>query len=198
MLNMLNSIYDKTEKGREEIATRKHHLANRLRTLLVMVDGKQSATDLLKKVSALGFDENNVQELLDQEFITAVSKAGEVPVTAVPEINLVSDLPPPTEVAVEDMNESEQFREVYTFFNETIKSVLGLRGFTLQMKVERAGTLDDFRKLRQPYLEAVMKSKGREMARSLRDRLDYLLYKGEQVHQSDTLLRDSAINFTQK
>ena len=198
MLNMLNSIYDKTEKGREEIATRKHHLANRLRTLLVMVDGKQSATDLLKKVSALGFDENNVQELLDQEFITAVSKAGEVLVTAAPEINLVSDLPPPTEVAVEDMNESEQFREVYTFFNETIKSVLGLRGFTLQMKVERAGTLDDFRKLRQPYLEAVMKSKGREMARSLRDRLDYLLYKGEQVHQSDTLLRDSAINFTQK
>ncbi|MBR7792179.1 hypothetical protein KDM87_06175 [Undibacterium sp. FT147W] len=195
---MLNSIYDKTEKGREEIATRKHHLANRLRTLLVMVDGKQSATDLLKKVSALGFDENNVQELLDQELITAVSKAGEVLVTAAPEINLVSDLPPPTEVAVEDMNESEQFREVYTFFNETIKSVLGLRGFTLQMKVERAGTLDDFRKLRQPYLEAVMKSKGREMARSLRDRLDYLLYKGEQVHQSDTLLRDSAINFTQK
>jgi hypothetical protein len=79
MLNMLNSIYDKTEKGREEIATRKHHLANRLRTLLVMVDGKQSATDLLKKVSALGFDENNVQELLDQEFITVVSKAGKRP-----------------------------------------------------------------------------------------------------------------------
>jgi hypothetical protein len=38
------------------------------------------------------------------------------------------------------------------------------------MKVERAGTLDDFKKLRQPYLEAVLKSKGREMARSLRDR----------------------------
>jgi hypothetical protein len=96
------------------------------------------------------------------------------------------------------MSESEQFREVYTFFNETIKSVLGLRGFTLQMKVERAGTLDDFKKLRQPYLEAVLKSKGREMARSLRDRLDYLLYKGEQVQQSDTLLRDSAINFSNK
>lgn len=195
---MLNSIYDKTEKGREEIATRKHHLANRLRTLLVMVDGKQSATDLLKKVSALGFDENNVQELLDQEFITVVSKAGESPVAAAPEINLVSDLPPPVAVAVEEMSESEQFREVYTFFNETIKSVLGLRGFTLQMKVERAGTLDDFKKLRQPYLEAVLKSKGREMARSLRDRLDYLLYKGEQVQQSDTLLRDSAINFSNK
>lgn len=195
---MLNSIYDKTEKGREEISTRKHHLANRLRTLLVMVDGKQSATDLLKKVSALGFDENNVQELLDQEFITVVSKAGEMPIAAAPEINLVSDLPPPVAVAVEEMSESEQFREVYTFFNETIKSVLGLRGFTLQMKVERAGTLDDFKKLRQPYLEAVLKSKGREMARSLRDRLDYLLYKGEQVQQSDTLLRDSAINFSNK
>lgn len=196
MLNMLNSIYDKTEKGREEIATRKHHLANRLRTLLVMVDGKQTATELLKKVSALGFDENNIQELLDQELITAVSKSGEIIEAAAPEINLVSELPPVAAVAVEEMSESEQFREVYTFFNETIKSVLGLRGFTLQMKVERASTLDDFKKLRQPYLEAVMKSKGREMARSLRDRLDYLLYKGEQAQQNDTLLRDSAINFS--
>ncbi|WP_423708110.1 hypothetical protein [Undibacterium sp. WLX3042] len=193
---MLNSIYDKTEKGREEIATRKHHLANRLRTLLVMVDGKQTATELLKKVSTLGFDENNIQELLDQELITAVSKSGEIIEAAAAEINLVSELPPAAAVAVEEMSESEQFREVYTFFNETIKSVLGLRGFTLQMKVERASTLDDFKKLRQPYLEAVMKSKGREMARSLRDRLDYLLYKGEQAQQNDTLLRDSAINFS--
>jgi hypothetical protein len=35
-------IYDKTEKGREEVATRKYQLAPRMRSLLVMVDGKQS------------------------------------------------------------------------------------------------------------------------------------------------------------
>jgi hypothetical protein len=33
--------------------------------------------------------------------------------------------------------------------------------------------------LRQPYLEAVLKTKGNEMARSLRNRLDQLLYLGE-------------------
>ncbi|MFD2272493.1 hypothetical protein ACFS07_18645 [Undibacterium arcticum] len=40
-----------------------------------------------------------------------------------------------------------------------LKSTIGLRGFTLQLKVERANTVADFRELRQPYLEAVLKAK---------------------------------------
>ncbi len=54
-----------------------------------------------------------------------------------------------------------------------------MRGYGLQLKVERAGCIEDFRKLRYPYLEAVLKAKGKEMARSLRDRLNQLLYRGE-------------------
>jgi hypothetical protein len=54
---MSNPVFDKTEKGREEIATRKHHLAPRLRTLLVLIDGKQGKEELLKKVAGLGLGE---------------------------------------------------------------------------------------------------------------------------------------------
>jgi hypothetical protein len=66
---MNTSIYDKTAKGREEIATRKYHLAPRLRTLLVLVDGHKPEEELLRNVAGLGLTVSAMQELLAQEFI---------------------------------------------------------------------------------------------------------------------------------
>jgi hypothetical protein len=73
----------------------------------------------------------------------------------------------------------ESFLALQTFFNETIRSMIGLRGFTLQLKVERAGTLADFQALREPYLAAVKKAKGNEMMISLADKLDQLILNAE-------------------
>lgn len=64
---------------------------------------------------------------------------------------------------------------VYDFYTKTIKSNIGLRGFTLQLKVEKAATLDDLRQLRNPYVEAVHKAKGRDKAALLAQQLDQLL-----------------------
>ena len=47
---MSSTIYDKSDKGRAEIATRKYQLASRLRTLLVMVDGKQAVDEAKKGI----------------------------------------------------------------------------------------------------------------------------------------------------
>jgi hypothetical protein len=52
---------------------------------------------------------------------------------------------------------------------------MGLRGFTLQLKVEKASSVDDLRELRDPYLEAVHKAKGRDIAMQLGHQLDQLL-----------------------
>ncbi len=177
---MNTSIYDKTEKGREEITTRKHQLASRLRTLLVMIDGKQSATDIMKKVSALGLTEQNLQELLEQEFIVEIAQqaasangTAESPTPA----STATTSPVADSSAAPAMTDAERFQALYNFYNETIKSAIGLRGYGLQLKVERAANIDDFRALRQTYIEAVQKAKGPEMARSLSDRLDLLLGK---------------------
>lgn len=172
---MIDIIFDKSDKGREEIATRKHHLATRLRSLLVLVDGKHSTEDLLKKVSGLGLNELALVELLESEFIQPIETAS----VAAPAVSkpVESAAAPVTEgILAEGEN---QFQALYHFYTETIKSTIGLRGFGLQLKVERCASIDDFRELRQPYLEAVLKAKGNEMARSLRDRLDQLLYLGQ-------------------
>lgn len=172
---MINTVFDKTDKGREEIATRKYQLAPRLRTLLVMVDGKHGAEDLLKKVSGLGLSEASLAELAANGFIQAAmpQSAPEFPV-AQPEPAIAAT--EPDSPIPEGQN---QFQAIYHFYTQTIKSMIGLRGYTLQLKVEKAGSIEDFRALRLPYLEAVLKAKGDEAARSLRQRLDQLLYLGE-------------------
>ncbi len=171
---MASTVFDKTEKGREEISTRKYQLPPRLRTLLVMIDGKQDAEDLLQKVGSLGIGEENITELLDNGFIKAMPASAPIEAVApVAQASVVTSEPPAGNPAAS--NNASQFQALYQFYTETIKSAIGLRGYALQLKVEKASSIADFRELRQPYLEAVLKAKGNEMAQSLRSRLDQLL-----------------------
>jgi hypothetical protein len=175
---MTNSIFDKTDKGREEIATRKYQLATRVRTLLLLIDGKQRTEDLLQKVTGIGLTEESLTELLNDGFIHAVAGAAAAP--AQPQSSAAPAAAPASTLRILPDGKT-QFEAIYHFYTETIKNTLGLRGYGLQMKVEKAGTLEELRDLRRPYLEAVLKAKGNEMARSLRNRLDELLYYGEAV-----------------
>jgi hypothetical protein len=185
-IHMANPIYDKTDKGREELATRKYHLVPRLRTLLLLVDGSSSVEKILQKITGLGLDSKSFNTLYDDGFIQLISGTPDVepepqaeePAAGVSaqtidvqgsavNSSVAADILPPGQT---------QFEAIYHFFNETIKSTIGLRGYLLQLKVERAGTVDDFRTLRQPYLNAVIKAKGAEVADTLQKRLDRLLY----------------------
>lgn len=172
---MNTSIYDKTAKGREEIATRKHQLAPRLRTLLVLIDGRKTEEELLRNVAGLGLTFDALNALLEGEFIvlsTSYVSLAEVPAEAPPE-------PEPEPVPLAPGGQVQQFQSLYNFYNKTIRSTIGLRGFTLQLKVEKASSVDDFRELRMPYLEAVQKAKGNDTAAALAQQLDRLLGAGQ-------------------
>jgi hypothetical protein len=188
---MSTTIYDKTDKGREELSTRKYQLAPRSRSLLVLVDGKQTVADLLKKIAGLGLNHQSIQDLFDQEFISVSQSAA---LSAAPAPSLVADqeienktaaeVPPVVDVPSKPIliisenpeENARRFQALSRFFNETIKSTLGFRGFTLQLKAERAANIQEFEELRNVYIEAILNSKGKEVARGLRDQLDQLLY----------------------
>lgn len=180
---MNTCVYDKTDKGREEIATRKYQIPPRLRSLLVMIDGRRSLDSLLSNFSAIGVTEASINELLRDEYIAVVGtgEARPAPPPAPPSRTPVIDalheatLPEPVIHAGSTLSDKERVAALYDFYNQTIKSTIGLRGVMLQLKVEKCSTVGDFRELRQAYLEGVLKAKGREMALSLRDRLDHLL-----------------------
>ena len=181
-------IFDKTERGRTEIATRGQTVAPRLRTLLLLVDGKTGSDELLRKVAGLGLGQEHLDELLQagliqasgDDGVAAVSTAAApaaAPTAPAPAKSVAPAAPIPLEQILPPGQ--TQFEAIYHFYNDTIKSMIGLRGYGLQLKVERASSVQDFRELRQAYLEAVLKAKGEEIARSLRGRLDQLLYLGE-------------------
>jgi hypothetical protein len=73
------SIYYKTAKGQAEITTRAHQLSARLRTLLVMVDGRSSGAVLLAKGKAFADAAALLEQLIAEGFIEAA--ATPVPVT---------------------------------------------------------------------------------------------------------------------
>ena len=169
---MNTSIYDKTAKGREEIAKRGHQLAPRLRTLLVLIDGRKTEEELLRNVAGLGLTAGALGELLAGEFIvlsTSYVSLVEAPAEA-PEPE-----PEPVPVQLPPAAQVQQFQSLYNFYNKTIKSTIGLRGFTLQLKVEKASSIDELRELRMPYLEAVQKARGNDTAAALALQLDRLL-----------------------
>ncbi|MGO4380233.1 hypothetical protein [Pseudoduganella sp. RAF53_2] len=155
------AIYDKTVKGREEIASRCHHLAPRMRSLLVMIDGRHAIDELLPKVSGLGLSEANVQTLLDEGFIEPAQPKFDPP---------AEDPPPPDPATL-----AEQFRAAYEFYTRTIKPTLGMRGLSLQLKVEKASNIDELRELRIPFFEMTVRAKGRPHALQLRRELDDIL-----------------------
>ena len=172
---MNTSIYDKTAKGREEIATRKYQLAPRLRTLLVLVDGHKPEEELLRNVAGLGLTAGAIQDLLAQEFIVLTTSYAALQEPA-PAPQAEAEAPAPAETtSLPTTSQVQQFQSVYDFYNKTIKSTMGLRGFTLQLKVEKAGSVDELRELRDSYLEAVQKAKGRDTAIQLAQQLDSLL-----------------------
>lgn len=206
---MTNTVFDKTDKGRTEIATRANRLAARQRTLLLLVDGHRDTIELMEKVAGLGLNEKALVELLKGGFIqvhrasadtatatdTAPAPAGAESDAAVSGGSAAaeSDQAPAARAAYSDdatgvrgaatkgiLRDGEtQYQALYNFYNETIRSAIGLRGYALQLKVERATTIADFRVLRQAYLDGVLKAKGPELEHSLRNRLDQLLSLGD-------------------
>jgi hypothetical protein len=106
-------------------------------------------------------------KLAELELVSADGVIDIAPVRAAP-------MTPAALVAL-SADETARFKAVHRFYNETIRGNLGLPGFALQLKVERADTLDDLRALRAPYLEAVKQVQGQEMARALDARLMALL-----------------------
>ena len=186
---MTSPLFDKTDKGREEIATRKYHLAPRLRTLLLLIDGKHSVESLLKQVAGLGLSEQSLNELAAQGFIRAVAEPEAATPTAPTAPRPVRAGKAAAGVPVFEgllPDGQTQFQAIYFFYLETIKNLIGLRGYALQHKVERAATVPELRELRQACLEAVQKTKGRQVAEEVAVQLDALLYYGVKRSESIT------------
>lgn len=68
-----NLVYHKSAKGIEAIATRQHGLGPKLRSILILVDGKRGFEELVHLAQVLGDTGDLLGQLLDQGFIEPVA-----------------------------------------------------------------------------------------------------------------------------
>lgn len=65
----MDVVFQKTDKGREEIAKRTYRLPARVRSMLILVDGRRSAAQLLDQGRHFGDAEQFLRDLVEGGFV---------------------------------------------------------------------------------------------------------------------------------
>jgi len=210
---MVDPIYRKTEAGHEEIRTRARKLDQKLRALLLIVNGERVKSELFAQVSGLGVAEEAFDTLLALGLVEPMASASPAPAAAATarpakpatqrapaETNLfaaysafntadgkgIDDVladttiasgtkAPPPAPAKSAPTGTDSYQRLYHFFTDVIGNHLGLRGYVLQVKVEKASTLVELAALRDTLGAALQKAKGEITARAIVDQLDEML-----------------------
>jgi hypothetical protein len=153
-------IYAKTEDGIREVKERKRSLPVALRSLLIMIDGKLTVGEVLERARTLGADEDAVMALERAGLIAtrsgAPSAASEVP-------------------AISAEGEAERFAAIRRRLSELIEQQLGLRGYLLARRLERATSLRDLHDLVPDVAKALVKRLGAGTAAPIVAELEQLL-----------------------
>jgi len=80
-----NLVFNKTEKGKDEIATKKWGLSINLRRILILVDGKSDVAKLLGKGSVFKDIETSLEELSKDGYIDVAGHSNATGSTATPQ-----------------------------------------------------------------------------------------------------------------
>ena len=177
MIGMDDSeTYVKTASGLDEVRTRALKLSQRLRTMLIMVDGTRTVAQLRQAQMALSAPPDFLANLValglvasDMATVPAASAAASLAV-----INLTDVVDVDLSLAAADSGppqDAEKFRAGLKFMNDTAVDLLGLRAFFFTLKIEKCFTMADLKNLIPQFSSAITKSKGPEIARALEERV---------------------------
>jgi len=135
-------VFAKTVFGVDELQQRQMRLHPRLRTLLVMVDGKQPASQLVQTLSAAGVTEAHLQQLQDAGLIQPVQSPTH-PLSPTPSkpnfASLLTILP--DEVP---KDESSRLMSLYRIYGEVIRESFGPRAGAYLKKLDQATRIRDY------------------------------------------------------
>ncbi len=157
-----NAIYRKTDKGAEEMRSRKGDLPPKLRTMLIMIDGTQSLEHLQGLAEQLGAPKDFLVQLEQRGLIEAaapVAPAAQAPAAG-------------GEAGGTDY---EKFRSAQKFMVDTVVNALGVRALFFTMKLEKCSNLAELSAVLADYTKAIAKGSGPEEAEVLTARVREML-----------------------
>ncbi len=138
-------IYAKTAAGRREIEDRGLRLVPGLRAVLLLVDGQRDERELLQMTQGLRAPEDVLAQLASLELIEAVSGSAEVK-PAVPVTMQLGDDP-------------LRYQQLRDWMAESVRKHLGLKGYLIQLKIERSKTAVGLEQLWPELATALGKAK---------------------------------------
>ena len=158
-------IFRKTAKGVAEIETRAHRLTPRMRSTLILADGKRDADDMRLLVTQQA--DETLAALLEQGFIEAVGETLRAATAAAtrPVAALAAVAP-----TAEPANLESLRRSVVRALNDE----LGPAAVGLAVRIERAVSFDDLRPLLVQAVQLVGSARGRAAADAFAARLPEL------------------------
>ena len=164
------TIFTKTRAGADEVRSRKLKLPPKLRTMLILIDGRRPALLVREEAQALGAPPDCLEQL---EQLGLIEQVGMAPAPAADERRATVRAPADKELAT--LDPATRFRVAKEFMNETVVNALGLKAFFFTLKLEKCATVDDLRGLADAYRAAISKASGEEEGEVLVRRLQELL-----------------------
>jgi len=154
-------IWSKTDAGRVEMQSRALVKERTQRNLLLLIDGVKSQEMLLGSIA--GVSKADFDALAALGLIAPVggsASSGSKAAAGAPAAAAPAAPAEPTDYA--------NFTQTLT---QLISSELGLRGFTLTLAVEKAGTPEELRDVGERVLKQILERKGEEAADKARRKL---------------------------
>jgi hypothetical protein len=133
-----NLVYHKSAKGTEAIATRQHGLGPKLRSMLIMVDGKRGFDELARLAQMLGDTEELLGQLLEQGLIEPVAAPAAPPPHA-GGAGSATTAPAPLAAAA-----PITLAEAQRFVSRRLTDLLGPNAEDLCLRIEGARNVHDF------------------------------------------------------
>lgn len=127
------TVYRKTEKGQVEVATRQNQLAMKLRSALIMVDGKRTDEELLRMIPGDAHD--LLQSLLDQGYIEVIGVTAH---RAPPAPSRAPDSVPPAESTLTGGPTGPEYTTLRQQAARFVSEQLGPMGDDLAVRLEKA------------------------------------------------------------
>jgi len=138
----MTAVYAKTAKGQEEISARTYKLPQKLRLVLILVDGKLSVAAHREKAGALGDVIAYLEELERGGFIEALAPARVVPSASAAPTSPSTGPAPAAALQLPDLKKN---------LNRVIHDYLGPDGDMFTEKIEKCRTREEVRS----YYESV-------------------------------------------
>lgn len=154
-------LYFKTDAGKQEIQDRGRKLPASLRSLLLMVDGQRDQTQLRDLMAGLHAPDDALEQLLVMGLVKRNEPAAPA-VPAAPASAVAASGPLPGEVKLPA--DFGRYRSLYEIVTDTVRRHIGLKGYFLQLKIEKCADVDALLALLPEIATALTKAKDHTFA----------------------------------